>query len=145
MTRMVIILMALTVLSFSNTENGDTILGKWYTENNKGTVEIFKKGDLYYSKLIELKEPNDNNGKPRKDNKNSNPNLKTRNLIGILIFWNMEYSSKNKRWENGIFYDPDMGHEAKGFITMIDDNTIKVKGYVGFEWISKSQIWVRKK
>lgn len=56
----------------------------------------------------------------------------------------MEYSSKNKRWENGLFYDPDMRHEAKGFITMIDNNTIKVKGYVGFEWISKSQIWKRK-
>lgn len=80
----------------------------------------------------------------KNDSKNPTPKLKTRNLIGVLVFWNMEYSSINKRWENGIFYDPDMGHKAKGFISMIDNNTLKVKGYVGFEWISKSQIWKRK-
>lgn len=130
------------ILLMSN--NPDAILGKWYTENNEGVVEIYKQGQKYYAKLISLKTPNDPKGQPRKDSKNPDAKLKSRSLIGIPIFWNMEYSLKNKRWENGIFYDPDMGHEAKGFITIIDNNTIKVKGYVGFEWISKSQIWKRK-
>lgn len=132
----------MSLLSGSN--NPDVIIGKWYTEKSEGVVEIFKHKGKYYGKLVELMEPNDANGKPRNDTKNRNSKLQSRPLLGIPIFWGMEYSAENSRWEGGVIYDPNMGHEAKGFITVIDDNTIKVKGYVGFEWVSKSQIWKRK-
>lgn len=132
------------LVTSSQGQNADFIIGKWSTENNEGVVEIFKQGEKYFAKLIALKTSNDTNGKPRKDSNNKEDKLKTRNLLGILIFGDMEYSSEEKQWENGYVYDPDMGHTADGIITMMDNNTIKVKGYAGFKWVSLSQIWKRK-
>lgn len=138
------LLLLIILLSIFTGSPNDKIIGKWYTENKEGVVEIFKQGDKYYGKLISLKTPNDSDGNPRKDTKNGDSKLKSRNLIGIMIFRDMEYSSKDNRWENGTIYDPLMGHSAKGFITVIDNNSIKVKGYLGVEWIGKSQEWKRK-
>lgn len=139
------LILILLIFFFPSSDNPDAILGKWNTRDNEGVIEIYKEGQKYFAKLIELKIPNDALGHPRKDSKNKDENLKTRNLNGIIIFWDMEYNSKRGRWEKGKVYDPDMGHTADGFITITDNNTLVVKGFVGFEWISKSQIWKRKK
>lgn len=138
------IVISIVMVLFFLSDNPDAIIGKWNTKNNEAIVEMFKSENKYYAKIISLKTPNDANGKPRKDCKNKEAKSKDRNLQGILILWNMAYSAKEKNWKGGNVYDPDMGHTAECIITLIDNNTIKVKGFVGFEWVSQSQIWKRK-
>ena len=126
------------------TLTADDIVGEWYSENKETVMDVYKSNGKYYGKLVSLKNPTDANGHPRRDVKNKNEKLQSRNLVGILIFWDMSYSVKNDRWEDGTVYDPDMGHTADCVITLINRNTIRVKGYVGFEWVSESQTWNRK-
>ncbi len=122
----------------------DKILGRWYTANNEAVVEVYFSGNGYNAKIISLKKPNDANGKPRKDSKNPDKNLRSRNLTGVLVFSNLKYSTKNNRWEGGRVYNPEMGHEADCIVYLIDENTLKVKGYIGAEFIGKSETWKRK-
>ena len=124
-------------------EKGDQIIGNWITENGEGIVEVYKENGRYFGKLVWLSKPNDEEGNPRLDAKNSQNGLRTRGLIGILILNSFVYNSDERTWANGKVYDPNMGHTADGVLTLQSKDVLKVKGYVGFKWISKSQIWKR--
>lgn len=122
----------------------DAISGNWLTEKNEAKINVYKDKDgKYYGKIYWLKVSNDENGKPKKDIKNKHENLRNRSLIGVLILSGMQFNSSDKVWENGRVYKPDYGHDADCIIYYIDENTIKVKGYMGLKWISESQIWKR--
>lgn len=60
------LLMAVT----SKAQYQDAIVGKWLSADGDGKVEIYKKGDKYYGKLVWLKEPNEDNGTPKVDDEN---------------------------------------------------------------------------
>lgn len=115
----------------------------WITETGEGIVEVYIDKGKYYGRLASLKNPNDENGNAAVDKKNPDKSLRTRKLVGILILDSFEYNEEERDWENGKVYDPNMGHEANGILSLVDSETLKVKGYVGFKWISKSETWKR--
>lgn len=119
------------------------ITGFWITETGEGIVEVYSENGKYYGRLVSLKNPHDENGNAAVDIKNPNKSLRTRRLVGILILDSFEYNKEQRDWENGKVYDPNMGHEANGILSLVDSETLKVKGYVGFKWISKSETWKR--
>jgi len=119
------------------------ITGFWITETGEGIVEVYMDKGKYYGRLVSLKNPNDENGNAAVDKKNPDKSLRTRKLVGILILDSFEYNKEERDWENGKVYDPNMGHEANGILSLVDSETLKVKGYVGFKWISKSETWKR--
>src|SRR5258708_12011815 len=65
------------------------ILGLWWTDKNKGRVEIVKcaapKQGLCGT-IIWISEPNDKQGKPQTDKGNKNVSLRNRPIIGLPIF-----------------------------------------------------------
>lgn len=130
------------ILSSGLAQTND-ITGFWITETGEGIVEVYSKDGKYYGRLVSLKKPNDENGNPVLDTKNKNKSLQNRKLIGVLILDSFQYNKEESNWDNGKVYDPNMGHEANGILTLIDSRTLKVKGYVGFKWISKSETWKR--
>jgi len=138
------LIISLFISVFLAAGNPDEIIGNWNAKNNEAVVEIYKKDRKYFAKLVALKSPIDTDGKPKRDTKNKDAKLNSRNLQGILIFWNMEYSAQKARWEKGIIYNPENGLTGNCIVTLIDENTLNVKGYIGFEWLSHSQIWKRK-
>lgn len=122
---------------------GNEIVGTWLTEKEDGIVNIYKRDQKYYGKLVWLKNPNDDNGNPTADKHNRDKALRSRRLMGILILDSFVYNNEDKEWTNGKVYDPNMGHQAEGILTLVSNDVLKVKGYVGFRWISKSEIWKR--
>ena len=140
---MKVLVFILLGLSFGFTRSADSILGHWNTEEDEATIEIYKENGKYYGKVEALKIPMEE-GRPRKDIRNRDEKLKNRDIQGILLFYDMEYNAKSKRWENGRVYDPYQGYDAECIITLADANTIKIKGYLRFEWINKYQTWKRK-
>src|SRR5258705_192716 len=94
---------------------GDEILGTWHTTDDKSVVEVFKKKEQYFAKILSLKEPNwpknDDQGmagKPKNDRNNPKPELRSRPIAGMEFMNNFVYAGKG-RWEDGKIYDPEVG------------------------------------
>ncbi len=135
------------VFSFSNLNaqnfKSDDILGKWITENGESVVQIFKKENKYYGKLIWLKEPNDENGEPKTDNKNPNEKLRQRKTKGMIFMYGFEFD--DGEWENGKVYDPKKGKTYSGTLKLRTKDIMDLRGYIGISLIGRTSTWVRYK
>ncbi len=137
------IMICLPCSIYSSDKDEDTILGVWYTEGGKSKVEIYKKDDKFYGKIIWLKIPNDEYGNPKKDIKNPDENKRDRKIVGLLILKNFEYDG-NKEWDNGEIYNPEDGETYNCVISMPDDGkTLDVRGYIGISLFGKTTVWKR--
>lgn len=77
-----LIMGCLLIITFSAyAQQADDILGRWQNPSGEGRIEIFKKENQYYGRLYWLKNPNNAQGKPKLDEKNSNPTLRSRPLV----------------------------------------------------------------
>lgn len=121
---------------------GDRIIGKWYTEENKSLIEIYKKGDKYCGKIIWLKKPNEN-GKPKLDKENPDKKLKTQPILNLEIMTNLEFDEDNE-WEDGDIYDPEPGHTYSCMITLTTPDKIDMRGYLGLSLFGRTTVWTRK-
>ena len=128
----------------AQTKSADRIIGKWYTDNNKSLIEIYKQGDNYYGKMVWLKTPLNDQGKPKVDDKNPEEKLQNKPLIGLIILNDMEYVGDNE-WDEGEIYDPESGSTYSCVITLTNNNQIDMRGYIGFSLFGRSTTWVRKK
>ncbi|HJV19420.1 MAG TPA: DUF2147 domain-containing protein [Sediminibacterium sp.] len=144
--RYMAILILLTGLSVSALANNpDAIIGLWKPAAGNGVIQIYKQGSQYYGKLVWLKEPNDPaTGKPKTDTKNSDNKLKSRPLLGMVNLRHLKYAKENN-WNDGKVYDPKSGNDYSCKITMIDENTIEVRGFMGISLLGKTDTWNRQK
>ena len=73
------------------------IVGTWYNDEKTSTIEITKGPDGKYSgKITWLDEPMEN-GKPKVDDENDDPELAKRPLMGLVIVKNFVYVSKSEQ------------------------------------------------
>ena len=77
-------------------QSADDILGVWYNQEKTGKVEVFKKGDKYFGKIIWLKEPM-RDGAPKLDIENSDEKLRTQPIMGLEILKGFEFD--DDEWE----------------------------------------------
>ncbi|MDB5191663.1 MAG: hypothetical protein JWQ96_1226 [Segetibacter sp.] len=126
-------------------ERPDAILGVWQNGTGKGQIQIFKHDGKYYGKIIWMKQPNGKDGRPRIDVKNSNKDLRTKPLLGKIMLRDFEYDHNDQEWQNGKVYNPEDGKEYSCYMRMKDNNTLSVRGYLGFSWIGKTDTWQRVK
>ena len=123
----------------------DNLLGIWLTGSGNGKVEIYKNGNTYQGKIIWLSEPTDpKTGKAKTDVNHPDQKLHQRPLLGLVNLWGFVASGENE-WENGHIYDPKNGKEYKCVISMKDNNTLNVRGYVGITLIGRTDVWKRSK
>lgn len=121
----------------------DDILGKWINPSGEGQIEIYKRGDKFFGKLAWIKEPNDDNGKPKTDAKNPEASLRSKSLLGLEILKNFEYDGS--KWIDGTIYDPKTGKTYSCNLTLKDNNTLNVRGYIGISIIGRSETFKRVK
>lgn len=136
-------IISLLLIVFSTTifaQNADDIVGVWWTEDKDGKVEIYKKGDVYYGKLIWLKEPNEN-GKPKLDDENPDPKLRNRPLQGLVLLSGLVF--EGDEWDDGEIYDPESGDTYSCYVELESPNRLKLRGYIGFSLIGRSSYWTR--
>jgi uncharacterized protein (DUF2147 family) len=70
-----IVLMLAATRFTGSAQNKDAILGKWVNSTNEAHLEITKRTNKYYGKLVWLKDPKDEKGNVKTDFKNPNANL----------------------------------------------------------------------
>src|SRR5262245_57666392 len=108
MKKLAALLLALLSVSAWAQISADDILGHWLSESGKAKIEVFKSGTNYYGKIIWLKVPNDETGKPKTDRFNPNPDERKHHLIGLLLLKSMQFDGEST-WHNGTIYDPENG------------------------------------
>ncbi|WP_036678720.1 DUF2147 domain-containing protein [Daejeonella oryzae] len=129
-----------TIPAFS--QSSDAIMGKWLNSSGEGQTMIYKKGSFYYGKLVWLKNPNDEEGKPKMDSKNPVASLKTKPLLGLEILKKFKYTDEGV-WENGSIYDPKTGKTYSCKLSMVSSDKLDVRGYVGFSLLGRTETWTR--
>ncbi len=135
-SKSVVILLFITLSSFkSNNDSGDKIIGKWILPDNI-RIEIFKKNNKFYGKIIDLSGFNDGQ---TKDVKNPDKSNRKDELIGKIIISDLEYDSNLKQWIDGTIYAPQKGIELNLKINYANGNELEAEASKLFFW--KSIVW----
>lgn len=139
---MICFLVLMSVFAFAQEEDG--ILGVWENPTGEGHIEIYKKGDAYFGKLVWLRDPSNDDGTPKLDIKNPDPLMKSRPVKDLEILTNFAYKGKNT-WAGGKIYDPKSGNTYSCKMTLKNPNSLYLRGYVGISLFGRSETWTRVK
>ena len=136
------ILLLLTAITFSGfSQSKDAILGRWVNPSGEAHVEIFKKSDKYFGKIVWLKNPRDEQGVAKTDVKNPEPGLKSKPILGLEMLKDFVFA--DGKWTDGKIYDPKSGKTYSCNITQKGNNEISIRGYMGISIIGRSESWKR--
>jgi uncharacterized protein (DUF2147 family) len=104
--------------------------GVWLTQAGDARVRVSKCGGGICGVIVGLRDPNDPaTGKPQVDDKNPNPALRNRPMIGLPLFSGMHPAGPNK-W-SGQIYNADDGSTYASSISVTGPDTLRVEGCVG--------------
>ncbi len=135
------ITISLFMLLIKPSVDGDVILGTWYNGEKDAKIEIYHCDDKFCGKIIWLKNPTED-GHPKLDKHNPDEILQKRGLMGLNILNGFSYKG-DKTWEDGQIYNPRDGNTYSCYLKLLDDGSLKVRGYIGFSLIGKTQYWTR--
>jgi uncharacterized protein (DUF2147 family) len=104
--------------------------GTWLTQAGDARVRVSKCGSGICGVIVGLKDPIDPaTGKPQVDDKNPNPALKKRPMIGLPLFSGMRPTAPGK-W-SGQIYNADDGSTYASNVSVTGADTLRVEGCVG--------------
>ena len=135
-----VVLIFLMVTGFNST-NADAILGVWANGSNKGHIQLYKQDGKYYGRIVWLKQPLDETGRPKIDKNNPNEKARSAKLLGLVMLRDFKY--ENGQWTDGKIYNPDDGKEYSCKMELKDAKTLAVRGFIGISLIGKTEKFVR--
>jgi uncharacterized protein (DUF2147 family) len=145
----IIVLLLLSLLSTAGfTANNNSPIGYWKTVDDvtgrvRSIVKIYETPDHeLYGKIIQtFPTPG---VVPLKvcsactDERHNQP------MIGLVIMKNLKLADDKTEWNGGEIIDPTTGKTYKCIIKVLDDDQkLRVRGYIGFQLLGRSQTWLR--
>ncbi|HLL95588.1 MAG TPA: DUF2147 domain-containing protein [Spirosoma sp.] len=135
MTHLLGLYLSLTAVA----QNGTTvILGEWLSPQKDSRVLIYRQGAAYFGKITW------GTGTTEKDEKNPNPALRSRNLVGTVILKNFVFDGTDT-WKDGTIYDPRDGKTYACKMTLKDADNLSIRGYVGVSLFGRTEVWTKYK
>ena len=127
---LVAVLAALLAGTATKSEAAGGPYGIWLTQAGDAKVRISKCGRGICGVVVWLKDPIDPaTGKPQIDDKNPDPSLARRPIIGLALFRGMRATGPNK-WA-GQIYNADDGRSYASNISVSGPDALRVEGCVG--------------
>lgn len=115
--------------------SAQSVAGIWLVQSKDGKFEIEPCGDSLCGRLIW-------GNKPRpKDDKNKDPALRGRPIVGALMMEGYRLSKDGLRWVGGRIYNPEDGNYYRSILEPGPGDTLKVKGCLGP--FCQIQTWTR--
>ena len=142
-------LLFLCGFSTQSQSKADRVCGLYYAADpgsGEGSqILIYKTSNgKYEGKIVWMQYPNHPNGEPRRDVKNSDPSKRDQTNVGLVIVKGFVYNEKEDQWQDGTIYNPASGNTYRCYMRLeADENTLKVRGYLGFSLIGKTVTWRR--
>ena len=130
----------LCVNTFAQSINKDAVVGTWLTGKGNGKVQIYKEGDKYNGKIVWLKEPNYEDGKPKVDKHNPDKTKQGTLLLGSVLMKGFIFDED--RWTYGTIYDAENGKTYSCKISY-RDGKLDVRGYIGISLIGRTDTWFK--
>jgi len=134
--------LAACLMSFVVT-GAETIEGVWLNEDGDGWIELrITDGEL---RGMIAGSPDDPQRlrPPRLDIQNPDPALRGRELYGMQILYGFRMETAD-RWGGGRVYDPNNGNTYRGTITLVDENTLRLRGFIGLSLFGRTEVWTRR-
>jgi uncharacterized protein (DUF2147 family) len=126
----VAILVACCSAAPAGAQTGGGAAGVWLTQAGDAKIRVSRCGVGICGAVVWLREPIDPaTGKPQVDDKNPNPALARRPIIGLALFSGMRAAGPNK-WA-GKIYNADDGKTYASTISVAGPTTLRVEGCVG--------------
>jgi uncharacterized protein (DUF2147 family) len=124
------VLLSLFAASAAHTQAGGDPAGVWLTQAGDAKVKVSKCGGGLCGIVVWLRQPIDPaTAKPAIDDKNPNPALAKRPIMGLSLFSGMQPAGPNK-W-SGQIYNADDGNSYASNISVAGPDTLRVEGCVG--------------
>ena len=140
MKKLITIVFLLTI----SVSYAQSITGKWYTVDDedgkkKSIVEIYEQDGKIYGKILELVRPEDKG----KLCENCEGDLHNKPIEGMEILKGLE--KDGDEWNGGTIMDPKNGSTYKCYLELVNPDKLKVRGYIGFSLLGRTQYWYRMK
>ncbi len=120
--------------AYAQTEN--EIIGNWESDKKDVILEIYRSGDSYQGKYIWGKQIVESDGKTsRKDVKNPDKNLRTRNIVGIISLTSLRWNGKE--YTDGKIYNAPSG-DTYSCKVWIKNNKLYLRGYLGLSLLGQT-------
>jgi len=120
----------------------DAIERVWYNQEKTAKVQVFKATDgKYYGKIVWLKEPNNEEGKPKVDKNNPDKAKKSTPLMGLQLLKGFKKDGETG-YGDGTIYDPKNGKTYSCKINRKGE-TLEVRGYVGISLLGRTTTWTK--
>lgn len=142
MKKMMLTLLLAVAVSF--TGFSQDVFGKWKTIDDetgeaKSIVEVYEQNGKVYGKVIEILNPAKKNSTCEKCEGEN----KGKPIQGLIILKDLK--KDGNEYSGGTILDPTKGKVYKALIALEEPNKLKVRGYIGFSLIGRSQYWQRVK
>jgi uncharacterized protein (DUF2147 family) len=139
----IIAMLALVFVAVAVKAQKDPVERVWYNAEKTSKIQVYKAVDgKLYGKIVWLKDPNDENGKPRTDIKNPKEHLRNTPIMNYPILQGFTKSKNENEYEGGTVYDPLSGKTYCGKLTLQGATTLKLRGYIcGFSLLGRSSVW----
>lgn len=123
----------------------DDVIGTWLNEDEDAHIQITKRDNQFFGKVIWIKDPIDpDTGEAKLDKLNPDESLQSRPRLGLEILTNFDFNGDD-RWNNGKIYDPKSGKTYKCYIEFRGADKVKIRGFVGVTILGKTTYWTRVK
>ncbi len=121
-----------------------TVFGKWktfdeHTNEYESIIEVYEQEGKAYAKVYHIVDPEKREAIciGCKDDRKNKP------ILGLELMTGLK--KKGDEWSGGKILDPKSGKEYKCYMELLDDSTLKVRGYIGISMFGKTAIWKRVK
>ncbi len=130
------------ILFLSFNSYSQSILGKWKTIDDetgkeKSIVEIYQVEGKIYAKIDQLL----TKGEENKICENCKGANKNKPIKGMIIINGL--TKDGNEWNGAKILDPKTGNEYKCYITLETPDKLKVRGYLGFALLGRTQYWYK--
>jgi uncharacterized protein (DUF2147 family) len=135
------IIILISTVSISQTHG---VVGKWktiddYTGKPVAVVDIFEYKGKIYGKVIDVYNPKNKT----RVCENCSGSDKNKPIVGLTVIKGL--TKEGDEYTNGKILDPKSGRLYQCYIALENQDKLKVRGYIGFSFLGRSQIWERLK
>ena len=139
MKQLITLLLCITAMTSMQSQS---VIGKWKTIDDttgeaKSIVEVFSKSGKIYAKVVDILDPANKNSVC----KQCSGEDKNKPILGLTIIKGL--SKDGSEYNSGEILDPKNGKLYKCALTLESKDKLKVRGYIGFSLLGRTQYWHR--
>jgi len=113
----------------------------WVSEKDGWTVRTASCDGALCAQLVDFKlKPNDPDGYQPVDEHNPDKSKRGDKMCGHIMMGGFHPSDDPDTWDGGWIYDPDHGSTYSGKITLVDKDTVKLRGFLGISLLGRTLV-----